>query len=172
MKNNIVLVLICFLFGCSNNESKYKESTEIPSTLSEMVNNGLDSDLFYEVFPDRFPEDQTSIFFILPKSSCFNCFEDLTEELAVFYKEYGLEKIIVVRNDNIKDRAVRYSLQNVVPIDRMEILNIKDIDFVQPHDFFPKIGFIKNGNLSCIEVFEQGDIEKISNYFIFLKTFL
>ncbi|SEF74315.1 hypothetical protein [Algoriphagus boritolerans] len=172
MKGNLVLIVIWLLLGCSVEESKIDKPQEIPSTLMEMVNRDLDSHLFYEVFPDKFTKKETFVLFIMPSSSCFNCFEELTEELGKFYKEVGLKNIIFVRNDNIKDREVRFSLQNVVSIENIEILNIKDLDFIKSHEFFPKLGFVKNGNLSCVEIFEQGDIVKISNYFEFLKIFL
>jgi hypothetical protein len=172
MKNNQVLIVFWLFLGCSVEESKLDTPKEIPSSLVELVNKGLDSDLFYEVFSDKFSKDETSVLLIMPSSSCFNCFEELTEELEKFYKEIGLKNIIVVRNDNIKDREVRFALQNVVPMENIQILNINDLDFIKSHEFFPKIGFVKNGDLSCIEVFEQGDLGKISNYFEFLKTFL
>jgi len=136
-----------------------------------MVNKGLDTDLFYKVFYDKFPKIENSLVFILPVSSCFNCFEDLLGSLEDFYKNSGLNKIIVIRNNNIKEREIRFSLQNVVSSENVYILNIEDIDYVQQHNFFPKIGFLKNGKLSCIEVFEQGNTEKISRYFEFLELF-
>jgi len=54
-------------------------------------------------------------------------------------------------------------------MENIEILDIANNQLIVPHDFFPKLGFIRNGNLSCIEVFEQGNEKKIKDYFKFLN---
>jgi hypothetical protein len=105
---------------------------------------------------------------VLPSSSCFNCFEYLTDELALFYSENSLNKIVVIKNENVKNRETRYSLRNVIDSDRIEIFNNYALGSVTHHGFFPTLGYIKHETLSCVEVFEQRDNLKVKNYFKFL----
>jgi len=168
MKNRY-LVFFILLLGCNKGEEKVISDVKQVKTLGEMVNEGLNSNIFYSSFSNKFPVETNAILFVIPNSSCFNCFEDLVKDLSIFYKKNSFKNIIVLKNDNIKEREVRFSLQDVTRMENIEILDIANNQLIVPHDFFPKLGFIRNGNLSCIEVFEQGNEKKIKDYFKFLN---
>jgi hypothetical protein len=137
-----------------------------------MIAEGITNQDFFLIVDDKFSKSTNCILAVLPSSSCFNCFEYLTDELALFYSENSLNKIIVIKNENVKNREIRYSLRNVIDSDRIEIFNNSALASVTPHGFFPTSGYIKHGTLSCVEVFEQGDNLKVSNYFNFLNLFV
>ncbi|SFG56605.1 hypothetical protein SAMN04487988_10582 [Algoriphagus hitonicola] len=161
------------LLGCSEKDSIGDSSFEKVDNLSRLIAEGLENkDGFYFTFENKFSKNINGVLFVLPKSSCFNCFEYLTDELALFYSEYNLNKIIVIKNENIKNREIRFSLRNVINADSIDVFNNLDFDIVNPHEFYPKLGLIKNGTLSCVEVFEQGDDLKVRNYFKFLKVMI
>ncbi len=168
MKNNLVILLF-LLVGCSEEKSKESFPVEKVDNLSRLIAEDVNNDNFFLTFDGEFSENTNCILFVLPSSSCFNCFEYLTDELALFYSENSLNKIIVIKNDNVKNREIHYSLRNIVNSDSIEIYNYSDLSIINSHDFFPKLGYIKHGTLSCVEVFEQGDDFKVRSYFDFLN---
>ena len=169
MKNNLLFIFL-LLVGCSEEKTIEDFPAEKVDNLSQLIADGMNSDNFFLTFDGKFAENTNCILFGLPSSSCFNCFEYLTDELAHFYSETSLNKIVVIKNENVKNREILYSLRNVVNSDSIEIINNFDSSIIKPHDFFPKLGFIKQGTLSCVEVFEQGDNFKVRSYFKFLKS--
>jgi hypothetical protein len=168
MKNNLIILFLLFV-GCSEKKSKGIFPVEKVDKLSQLIAEGITNQDFFLIVDDKFSKSTNCILVVLPSSSCFNCFEYLTDELALFYSENSLNKIIVVKNENVKNREIRYSLRNVIDSDRIEIFNNSALGSVTPHSFFPKLGYIKHGTLSCVEVFEQGDNLKVKNYFNFLN---
>lgn len=168
MKNNLVILFFLFL-GCSKKSGNEDFPVEKVDKLSQLIAEGVTNQDFFLTFDGEFSKSTNCILVVLPSSSCFNCFEYLTDELAHFYSENNLTKIIVIKNGNIKNREIRYSLRNVIDSDSVEIFDNSDIGIITPHSFFPKLGYINQGTLSCIEVFEQGDNSKVSNYFKFLS---
>jgi hypothetical protein len=160
------------MVSCKNENLNKSFPIENANSLSDMINEGLNKNEFYLVSDNKFSENTNSILFILPNFSCFNCFQHLVDKLALYYESNNLSKIIVLKSNNIKDREIRYSLRNVVEVDSIEILDGNVNPLVEPHDFFPKLGFIKNGKLSCVEIFEQDNFVKIENYFNFLSIMM
>jgi hypothetical protein len=169
MKNNLVILFFLFL-GCSKKSSNEDIPVEKVDNLSQMIAEGMNDHDFFLTFEDKFTENTNCILVVLPSSSCFNCFEYLTDELALFYSENSLTKIVVIKNKNVKNREIRYSLRNVIDSDGIEIFNNSDLSIITPHSFFPKLGYIKHGTLSCVEVFEQGNNFKVRSYFKFLNS--
>lgn len=60
-------------------------------------------------------------------------------------------------------------MNDVLPLDRIVIKDIKEYSNINQHDFFPKIAFFNSGKVSGFEVFEQGNEDKMCNYFSFLE---
>lgn len=170
MKNKII-ILLSFIIGCSSPQEKNQnlKNTEIRS-LRELVNEGLSTDRFYNLIDlPEVKENGDGLVLILPTSSCFNCFEDLNEFLSVYFSENPEMQLLVVRNSKIKEREIRFSLQNVVSLDEVNILEIGQLPFFSQHEFFPKLGYYSNRKVCCLEVFEQGDQEKLNDYFKYLR---
>ena len=170
MKNRLI-IFFSFALGCSSPQEK-NQNLGIPEirSLRELVNEGLSTDRFYyiEDLPEV-KEKGEGLVLILPASSCFNCFEDLNVFLSIYFSENPEIKLLVVRNNKIKEREIKFSLQKVVSLDEIEILEIGQFPLLSQHEFFPKLGYFNKGKVCCLEVFEQGDQEKLSNYFNYLK---
>jgi hypothetical protein len=166
MKSKFFFVFT-IIIGCHSpqDETSSTEIIEIRS-LSELVNENLENDIFYKLYD--FESKNEGLIFILPNSSCFNCFEELNSSLKVYFDSNPTKTLYLFRNDKIKEREIRYSLQSVLPLEKIEILDITNFSFLSQHEFFPKLGYIKNGKICCLEVFEQGDLKKIRNYFDYL----
>ncbi|MBA4301307.1 MAG: hypothetical protein C0433_14575 [Cyclobacterium sp.] len=170
MKNKL-FVLFSLALGCSSPQEKNQnfEMTEIRS-LRELVNEGLSTDRFYYIkdLPE-IKEKGEGLVLILPGSSCFNCFEDLNLFLKGYFSENPEIKLLVVRNNKIKEREIRFSLQKVISLDEVYIYEIGQLSILTQHEFFPKLGYFNNGKICCLEVFEQGNQEKLTNFFNYLK---
>lgn len=169
MKNKLIFFI--FILGCSSPKDEVLQvmESEIKS-LRELVNEGLIIDRFY-ILNDlpEVKEKEEGLVFILPASSCFNCFEELNMYLST-YLSNNLEKhLIVVRNNKVKERENRFSLQKVISLEKIEILEIDKLPFLSQHNFFPKLGYYQNGKICCLEVFEQGDQDKLNDYFTYLR---
>ncbi|WP_075350474.1 hypothetical protein [Algoriphagus marinus] len=161
------VILFSFILGCHSPqvEKNNLEMTEIRS-LSELINENLNSDIFYKLY--EFEAQNDGLIFILPNSSCFNCFEELNSSLKMYFDQNPTIKLYLFRNDKLKEREIRYSLQSVLPLEQIQIFDITDYSFLSQHEFFPKLGYFKKGRICCLEVFEQGDYGKIRNYFDYL----
>lgn len=165
MRSNMWIFFL-LLVGCA--EDKAGGSFYLKKSNSLVLDNVIKED-FFLTFDSVFSENPDGILFVLPNSSCFNCFEYLTQGLDTFYSTNNISKLTVLKNDKIKSREVFYSFRNVIKSDNIEILSVSDFTLIKAHDFYPKVGYIKNGVLSCLEVFEQGDNTKVRNYFNFLN---
>ncbi|GMQ24690.1 hypothetical protein Aoki45_13720 [Algoriphagus sp. oki45] len=167
MKNRFFAVFLIF-FSCSEKVDSDNFSSKSVDILSEIVSDRFYDEDFFLSFEKVFSEKATGFLFILPSSSCFNCFDYLIDQLAEFIRKNPSNQIIVVKSENIKDRQIIYALRRVVNKDNVQIFNNIEIDYINQHEFYPKLGHIKNGNLSCIAVFEQGNDSKVRNYFKFI----
>jgi len=171
MKSNLIILFFLFV-GCSEKKEIADFPVEKVDILNKIISEDMNNHDFFLTYDGKFAENTNCMLFVLPSSSCFNCFEYLTDELALFYSKNSLKKIIVIKNENVKNREIRYSLKSVVNSDNIEIYNYSDLNIIKPHDFFPKLGYIKHGTLSCVEVFEQGDSFKVRSYFKFLNSMI
>lgn len=170
MKNSLILIF-ALLSSCSFFEKKAKDekNSEIRS-LAELVNEGFKADSAFRVYD--FPNTNDfygGLVLVLPSSSCFNCFEDLNLYLKEYFEIYQKNEILVVKNSKIKEREIRYSLQKVLSLDKIKVMDINEFSFVKQHEFFPKLAYYSEGKVCCFEIFEQGNLEKLDDYFRFLQ---
>lgn len=170
MRSNLKLVFFFFLFGCMSPQENmnYDQNPEV-KRLSDLLNSGLNDDHFYKVDSITFYSKlESGLILVLPSSSCFNCFEDLNKYLHKYFLSHLDKELLIIRNNKIKEREIIYSMNDVLPLDRILIKDIKEFSKINQHDFFPKIAFFRSGKISGVEVFEQGNEEKMSDYFSFL----
>lgn len=169
MKNNWILLLI-IVASCSQYGDKTdgKDADVVP--LIDLVNEGITLESNYQVMGfGNIGLKGKGVVFILPESSCFNCFEEVNIALSHFFEDYPDEKLIVVRNSKIKGREIRFSLQSVLPLEKLTIIDISEIENLTQHDFFPTLAYFNGSGFCCLEVIEQGNKMRLSDYFSFLN---
>ncbi|MGM0945200.1 MAG: hypothetical protein ACQEW9_08450 [Bacteroidota bacterium] len=171
MKNRFAAVFL-ILFSCSEKADSDNFSSQGVNALSEMVTDRYYDEDFFLSFKKKFSKSTNGFLFILPSSSCFNCFDYLTDQLGEFIGSNHSNQIVVVKSENIKDREIMYAFRKILDRDSIQILNNTELDQINQHEFYPKLGYIKNGNLSCIAVFEQGNDNKVRNYFKFIDLMI
>ncbi|WP_297337907.1 hypothetical protein [Algoriphagus sp.] len=171
MKNSFIF-LIFIILSCSKNVDSVEFSAQKVDTLSEIVADRFYDEDFFLPYEKKFSTKTNGFLFVLPSSSCFNCFDYLTNHLAEFISNSDMNKVMVIKSENIKDREIKYALRRIVNIDSVQIFKNTEFDYIKPHEFYPKLGYVKNGNLSCIAVFEQGNDNKVRNYFKFIELMI
>lgn len=172
MKNkSLIIIFLFFQFGCEPAQEGSRDLNENTiKSLRELVNDGFVLEPFYriDVLP-HYTNQKSGIILILPSSSCFNCFEDLNNYLKEYFLNFSTKRLFVIRNSLIKEREIRYSLQKVLPFDQIGIIEIEETPNLSQHKFFPKLGYFKDGKICCVEIFEQGNQNKFSEYFKYLE---
>ena len=170
MKNRTVF-LLALLTGCTSSlrDVDINVDSEV-KTLRELVNQDLHTNRFYEVLElSESINMNDGLILVLPSSSCFNCFEELNEYLKEYFSSRPKKGMLVIRNQKIKEREIRFSIQSILSFDRVKILETDQAPFLNQHEFFPKLGFFRDGKICCLEAFDQGNREKLDEYFKFLN---
>ena len=170
MKNRIIFILI-FLTGCTSSKKEVDLNVDSEvKTLRELVNQDMNKNRFYEVLElPGSTKMKDGLILVLPSSSCFNCFEELNEYLKEYFSSRSKKGMLIFRNKKIKEREIRFSIQSILSFDRVEILETDLAPFLNQHEFFPILGFFRDGKICCLEVFDQGNMEKLDAYFQFLN---
>jgi hypothetical protein len=166
MKNRTVF-LLALLTGCTSSLRDVDNNVDSEvKTLRELVNQDLNKNRFYEVL--ELPESiimKDGLILVLPSSSCFNCFEELNEYLKEYFSSRPKKGMLVIRNQKIKEREIRFSIQSILSFDRVEILETDQAPFLTSMNFSQSWDFSEMGKFVVWKYLTKGIGKNSMNIF-------